>query len=723
MGITEIKRSIQQLKEHYAAIHIDKPFREVVRVAYSKQVLDKLDKIVNENTGNKQLLEVLQAYLAENWALINNTSLGYTALPEDKITLLLCDIAEFIAEEKKLTSIAVLMPGLAYESIRDEYDNLTGDIKRILKTHIIGEGCQHLLPVKLITELDLSPTPTQLGNPYYDYGLHADKQAFVSQEEYRRLVAHSQLTQAVFNAKQAYELLTGDTSNLLGQLTQLCRQLGINMAGNLGEEDNAGSGAYPAIITFMEYYNSLDESQKETIPPALKQEIEKLYSLVTDKTRNINATENTETCIATRRASLTYAMSGHDEALSQISLHASKKESFIEAGRTKFELVKNELISSLKEGTYAEGHDLLAINMSLLEELRMPLSITSLGDLSILQELTPDEIKSACAKPNLRQDIIAQLRNIENLVVFAIEASPDKLEAFLTEMKGDIVQAWIHSFDDISALLLSLDLEKTRMMIDVVLHDALISMMQTQGGLHEALMALSPEQCAIIASSIKVNDKAAMLAMVKQDGVRVLEFASEGLRADKDFMLAAMKQDGFPLQFASEELKADKDFMLAAVKQLGFALRFASDELKADKEVVLAAVKQHGFALEFASEELKADKEVVLAAVKQDGVRVLEFASEELKNDWSLKAAAMVPYFALVLEHPEASKAITLGLATSAIVMYAAMDNGFSLLSSAVAAASSGSLAGTSLFKYRPHDIKNNTDDAADLGSDIQGPT
>ena len=41
---------------------------------------------------------------------------------------------------------------------------------------------------------------------------------------------------------------------------------------------------------------------------------------------------------------------------------------------------------------------------------------------------------------------------------------------------------------------------------------------------------------------------------------------SGDLNADKEFMLAAVKQDGYFLSFASEELKADKEFVLTAVK-------------------------------------------------------------------------------------------------------------------------------------------------------------
>ena len=54
----------------------------------------------------------------------------------------------------------------------------------------------------------------------------------------------------------------------------------------------------------------------------------------------------------------------------------------------------------------------------------------------------------------------------------------------------------------------------------------------------------------------------------------------------------------------SKELKADKDFVLKAVKRDGCALRYASEALKADKNVVLEAVKQKGNALMYASEAL-----------------------------------------------------------------------------------------------------------------------
>merc|ERR1711896_13437 len=60
---------------------------------------------------------------------------------------------------------------------------------------------------------------------------------------------------------------------------------------------------------------------------------------------------------------------------------------------------------------------------------------------------------------------------------------------------------------------------------------------------------------------------------------------------------------GSLLQYASKDLKADREIVLAAVKNRGSLLRNAPKELKNDREIVLAALMNTGNALEFASEE------------------------------------------------------------------------------------------------------------------------
>ena len=126
-----------------------------------------------------------------------------------------------------------------------------------------------------------------------------------------------------------------------------------------------------------------------------------------------------------------------------------------------------------------------------------------------------------------------------------------------------------------------------------------------------------------------------------------LQYASEGLQADKEIVMAAVNQpapEGFApntaLSFASKELQADKEIVLAAVKQNGFVLSFASKELQGDKEIVIAAVMQDFSALEYASENLRSNKEIILAAVKKDG-DALQYVSKEHLSDKEIVLAAV----------------------------------------------------------------------------------
>ena len=135
-------------------------------------------------------------------------------------------------------------------------------------------------------------------------------------------------------------------------------------------------------------------------------------------------------------------------------------------------------------------------------------------------------------------------------------------------------------------------------------------------------------------------DKDVVLAAVRDDA-DALAWASEALQADKDVVLAAVNNDGWALYDASKALRADKEVVLAAVTNNGRALESASYQLRADKEVVLAAVSDWGVALWRASEALRADKEVVLAAVNNDG-EALWYASGALKADKEVVLAALM---------------------------------------------------------------------------------
>ena len=139
-----------------------------------------------------------------------------------------------------------------------------------------------------------------------------------------------------------------------------------------------------------------------------------------------------------------------------------------------------------------------------------------------------------------------------------------------------------------------------------------------------------------------VTGRYEMIEAVTQWG-RALQYASDGLEADRGVVIEAVKQDGGALQYTSDELKRDRGVVIEAVKQWGEALQYASDELKRDRGVVIEAVKQWGGALNYASDELKRDRGVVIEAVKQDGY-ALEYASAELKADRGVVIEAVKQY-------------------------------------------------------------------------------
>ncbi len=129
-------------------------------------------------------------------------------------------------------------------------------------------------------------------------------------------------------------------------------------------------------------------------------------------------------------------------------------------------------------------------------------------------------------------------------------------------------------------------------------------------------------------------DREFMLECIKKFGYRcsALEYADKNLKADREFVFAAVKKVSYWLEYAAKNLKADRELVLKAVKDYGGALEYAAKSLKADREVVLAAVKTYGGALEHAGKSLKADREVVFAAVKQDA-DALQYADKNLKAE------------------------------------------------------------------------------------------
>ena len=126
-------------------------------------------------------------------------------------------------------------------------------------------------------------------------------------------------------------------------------------------------------------------------------------------------------------------------------------------------------------------------------------------------------------------------------------------------------------------------------------------------------------------------DKEVMLEAIRQNP-NAFQNADASLQDDKEFMLEATSINGLVLNNASTRLRADKDVALSAVSNTGLSLGLLDYSLRADKEVVLTAVSNDGRGLQWASEKMCADKEVVLAAVKNNYL-TLQYADNKLKAD------------------------------------------------------------------------------------------
>ena len=101
------------------------------------------------------------------------------------------------------------------------------------------------------------------------------------------------------------------------------------------------------------------------------------------------------------------------------------------------------------------------------------------------------------------------------------------------------------------------------------------------------------------------------------------------------FELIATHSEGFRMLPA--KLKKDKVFYLGAMKWavsggIDSGFEHADDSLKKNRNFILEAVKIDGYVIDHIDQKFKKDKEIVLQAIKQDK-NVFQYVDDSLKND------------------------------------------------------------------------------------------
>ena len=90
------------------------------------------------------------------------------------------------------------------------------------------------------------------------------------------------------------------------------------------------------------------------------------------------------------------------------------------------------------------------------------------------------------------------------------------------------------------------------------------------------------------------------LQQLKNNRLLITE-VDKSLLENYDFMLEAVKIDGYNLMMASYDLQDNFNIVMEAVKQNGLALKYASYTLTYNLKIVLEAVKADGVAIKYAS--------------------------------------------------------------------------------------------------------------------------
>lgn len=455
-------------------------FKEKLIYAYALASGEHLSALLNEVQEERleKQIEDLKGFLKKNWLFIQGSLLSYTALPRHELTLLLCELAEALTDienQQKRTSfearplgvLEILMPGVALESLFPaEYRHLYPilslnaqqerkweDIKLpyLLRTTILGRDNSYLIPIKYLAKYPLEKDFIRKGNPYFDLACHKVELARLNAEEYQRLLDHSTCTRALGFAQLQYDLIARDQSNFLGQLNYLIKAMEQNSIHGLGSEEFAGENVYVALSKFMTYYQHLDEKNSEKIPQNLRSEIE----ILRDFTGRKNNISNFGSCLATRYLGLQEAMKENETILAQISINSSQKRSLIEQAKKNLEDAQIGLFQALN--TEYEGADYLMLRPEQVCALNICWQIKYKEDLSIFSQLTAAEVSKLLAQqPILAMQSIQVLENLEHFILFCIELTPARLEAFLIDTYSLIEEKFIHSPHDLAAILMPL---------------------------------------------------------------------------------------------------------------------------------------------------------------------------------------------------------------------------------------------------------------------------
>lgn len=406
--------------------------RDLKESAILKDAIECLITIKNIFTHIHVLFE-LEEFLYKRWDDIKQTYLCYTSRSRSDITLLCCDIAQFLeseSEDNKKSALQYLMPtiehffdGIVLEDIREK------PLKIIVKSYILSDDSKTLIPISVLIGLTLTDVTKRIFyNPFL-------KETPLSVPERERLIEHSELTARLLDLRHQHKMEIQNTSNLYTEILKLAKRLKKGGEHGLhgGAENKAGVDAISGIIEFQNYWNHLGIKVQNTVL-SFSQDCKFVMQRIFKRE---------DYCVETLSDDLLNVAEKHKEILTTVGPSSQQKNTLLKEIINEFNDHKNVLIHQIHQDIYS-GYERLSLNRQQIIKFIDCSCILNSQDITLLiRSLNSDEITLAC-------DVIDEnLNNLdsENLLFILLELNSDQLKSFVASISYKLFFIFPSSFE------------------------------------------------------------------------------------------------------------------------------------------------------------------------------------------------------------------------------------------------------------------------------------
>ncbi len=234
------------------------------------------------------------------------------------------------------------------------------------------------------------------------------------------------------------------------------------------------------------------------------------------------------TCIGTRREQLQAAMQGYTTELTQISVDKTVQAKLIEAADKEFGDAVDALKAALQTGEYS-GKDDLGISLALLNVLGITeLPLSTLEDVHfIVHSLFPQDLADFLSNNAIKKRFMAQIGNLESLVILATETGNAKLFVILHALKKELLPM-LRSRQDFSFLFSVLQSDKIEVVLKA-LKGRFFEVIRTPSDFRDLLEHLSGDQRTAVYEIMK-DSLSEMFIETPSDFRHVLKSLSDNQR-------------------------------------------------------------------------------------------------------------------------------------------------------------------------------------------------